>query len=193
MIYLVRHGETEWNRLRLLQGHTDIPLSEEGAQQIRSQGLRLREMGFRVDRVATSSLKRASQTARVLTEAMGYTGPIMEDDELKERYFGSAEGLSLREPLNVNDPKYGAETLEALQVRIAKVLEKYQQNPNEDWLLVTHGGFIKATLAMLSKAAGQENYSFLPIHGDPICLFDRDGKFVGHYILGEEIDAGKNG
>ena len=43
MIYLVRHGETEWNRLRLLQGHTDIPLSEDGAEQIRSQGLR----GFR--------------------------------------------------------------------------------------------------------------------------------------------------
>ena len=48
-----------------------------------------------------------------------------------------------------------------------------------------HGGFIKATLAMLSKASGQENYSFLPIHGDPICLFDRDGNFVGRYTLGE--------
>ena len=96
MIYLVRHGETEWNRLRLLQGQTDIPLSEEGAEEIRRQAMRLKEIGFQVDHIVTSPLKRAAQTAQILADIIGYTGQIQVNDDLKERCFGKAEGLSLK-------------------------------------------------------------------------------------------------
>ena len=183
MIYLVRHGETEWNRLRLLQGQTDIPLSEEGAEEIRRQAMRLKEIGFQVDHIVTSPLKRAAQTAQILADIIGYTGQIQVNDDLKERCFGKAEGLSLAKPLDVNDPAYEAEPMESLQLRIRRALESC--DPMEDWLLVTHGGLTKACLGMLSKASGTENYSFLPRHGNPIALLDAEGKFVGKYILEE--------
>jgi len=62
-LLIVRHGETEWNAEGRIQGHTDIGLSEKGAEQARSLGLRL--AGMNIDVAYTSDLKRTSETAKL--------------------------------------------------------------------------------------------------------------------------------
>ena len=64
-IYLIRHGETDWNKLRRLQGQADIPLNEFGRQLARETDPALRDVPF--DRIYTSPLKRARETAELVT------------------------------------------------------------------------------------------------------------------------------
>ncbi|HVZ27343.1 MAG TPA: histidine phosphatase family protein [Rhizomicrobium sp.] len=85
-IALLRHGPTEWNARHLIQGQTDIPLSEEGLRQMR--GLRV---PFAAQRVFSSPMKRTQQTAK----AMGLENPIL-DARLMEQHWGRWEGLSLQ-------------------------------------------------------------------------------------------------
>jgi probable phosphoglycerate mutase len=85
-IALLRHGPTDWNAQHLIQGHTDIPLSEEGLQKM--QGLRV---PFAATRIFSSPMQRTRQTAK----AMGLENPIL-DARLMEQHWGRWEGLSLK-------------------------------------------------------------------------------------------------
>ena len=77
MLYLMRHGETDWNIERRLQGHTDIPLNQNGIKTMTEAGKRLKEQHFQVDRIVSSPLKRAKETARVIAEQIGYSEEIL--------------------------------------------------------------------------------------------------------------------
>jgi len=104
MIYMFRHGETDWNREGRMQGGTDIPLNETG----REQALRLREF-FRanpVDAFLSSDLRRAHDTAKIA--AGEPAAPIILEPRLRETNLGEAEGLTVEEFLE----RFGAELLE---------------------------------------------------------------------------------
>lgn len=97
VIALVRHGTTEWNRQRLMQGRSDIPLSPTGQEQAKSAGLFLRQRGFGRDfAIATSPLTRAKETAECIATIVG-DGKLRVVDELIERDYGCAEGLPVRQ------------------------------------------------------------------------------------------------
>ncbi|MES2857257.1 MAG: histidine phosphatase family protein [Bdellovibrionota bacterium] len=89
-IYIFRHGETEWNRLRRLQGSTDIPLNETG----RAQAIKLREFFAKnpVEAFFSSDLGRAVETAEIARGES--TIPIILDPRLRETNLGEAEGLT---------------------------------------------------------------------------------------------------
>lgn len=90
ILYIFRHGETDWNRDSRMQGGVDIPLNEAG----RAQALRLREFFIRqpVDVVLTSDLSRARQTAEI---ALGHLNiPMVVEPRIRETNLGDAEGLS---------------------------------------------------------------------------------------------------
>lgn len=87
-LYLVRHGQTAWNAEQRAQGHSDIPLDPTGIEQARQLGARF--LGKRVDRVISSDLDRARQTAAPISDA---TGAVHEETPiLRERGFGDWEG-----------------------------------------------------------------------------------------------------
>lgn len=92
-LYLVRHGETEWNKTGRFQGATDIPLSEEGILQAKRLEQRL---GNHFDIIYCSPLNRAAATADLLCSNMPSVNPIPEED-FREINFGLWEGLTFSE------------------------------------------------------------------------------------------------
>lgn len=95
---LVRHGETDWNFDRRIQGSTDIPLNDTGRAQARATALRLREeladAGPLV--VAASDLSRARETAEIIAAELGAAAP-RQYPALRERGYGEAEGMDVHE------------------------------------------------------------------------------------------------
>jgi broad specificity phosphatase PhoE len=94
ILYLARHGETEWNRIGRWQGATDIPLSDIGRAQARLLGDRLRDR--RIARVHASQLSRALETAQIVAALLGAPAPAA-DPRLRERGYGAFEGLTREE------------------------------------------------------------------------------------------------
>jgi len=89
-ILLIRHGETAWNAVRRLQGHTDIPLNDEGARQAAALALAL--AAEQVDVLVSSDLQRAMQTAQAVADL--YDGlRVQTDEQLRERCYGVFEGM----------------------------------------------------------------------------------------------------
>jgi len=89
-LILIRHGETQWNKERRMQGHSDSPLSETGLRQAQLLGKHLAQVRF--DALYCSDTGRAQHTARCVAEATGHT--INLEPGLRERNFGVFEGLT---------------------------------------------------------------------------------------------------
>lgn len=97
-LILIRHGETEWNRARRIQGATDIPLNDTGRDQARATAALLRE---RLDpglsaTVVSSDLARARETAEIIAAELGTAAPRTYRG-LRERGYGEAEGIDVEE------------------------------------------------------------------------------------------------
>ena len=90
-ILLARHGQTSWNALGKLQGHTDVELNEVGREQARALAAKL--ASAELTAVWTSDLSRARQTGEIVAAALGLAAPAV-DPELRERHYGVFEGLS---------------------------------------------------------------------------------------------------
>jgi broad specificity phosphatase PhoE len=89
LLFLFRHGETDWNREGRLQGHTDTPLNATGLAQAAALSERLRP--HRLDVVVSSDLARAWTTARIVADSLGI--PLIREPGLREAQIGEAEGL----------------------------------------------------------------------------------------------------
>lgn len=87
-IYLTRHGETEWNKIKRMQGQSDSPLTEFGVKQAEWLAERLQSKTFTY--IYTSPLGRAKETALIVNKGLG--AKVVEDDRLKEIYMGDWEG-----------------------------------------------------------------------------------------------------
>src|SRR5690625_705134 len=96
-IYLVRHGETDWNIKGIIQGQTNIPLNKTGEIQARECGEYFKNKP--VDAIISSPLMRAKKTTQLINQTLNL--PIIYDDRLKERYFGIAVGNSIIEMINI--------------------------------------------------------------------------------------------
>lgn len=93
IFYIVRHGVTEWNKVRRMQGQTDVPLAEEGISLARQCGENMKELP--IDLVISSPLERAAVTAKLMTQ--GREIPFLYDDRLMEISFGDWEGECILE------------------------------------------------------------------------------------------------
>jgi 2,3-bisphosphoglycerate-dependent phosphoglycerate mutase len=95
MLVLVRHGESEWNKLNLFTGWKDVDLSENGIEEARRAGQILRREGLRFDVGFTSVLMRAKRTLDIILIELGQTGiPVHADAALNERDYGDLAGLN---------------------------------------------------------------------------------------------------
>ncbi len=153
-IFLVRHGETDWNRERRIQGHSDIPLNESG--RIQAQALSERLEGEHFDAVYSSDLSRARETAQIAAAPTSL--PLTELVELREKHFGSWEGLTsdvvlARFPEASSGPWGDGETTDEMSARVVAALRSIAADHNGgNVLVVTHGGPVRAAL----RASGME-------------------------------------
>jgi len=146
-LYLVRHGETDWNAARRIQGRTDIPLNDTGRAQARQAAELLARR--RWDAVYSSPLERAHETARIIAERLGLDD-VTDVEAFVERDYGEAEGmgfdeLEARYPEGVRAP--GQETREQVAARVVPaLLALAEQHPGERLVIVSHGGAIRSVL-----------------------------------------------
>ncbi|WP_456274634.1 histidine phosphatase family protein [Bacillus sp. AK031] len=148
-VCIVRHGQTDWNKERRLQGSTDIELNETGKQQAREARDFLNGGGW--DAIITSPLKRAKRTAEIINE--GLQLPLVEMKEFAERHFGESEGMLIEESRNKypNGGSPGQETRDDVIERVLSGIEHIQRKyPGGNVLLVAHGAVISILLAHLS-------------------------------------------
>ena len=140
MIYLVRHGQTDWNLEGRYQGRIDIELNSKGREQASEIKEKLKEVKF--DKVFSSPLKRALETAQIITD-----DDIEIDERLIERCNGELEGKLKSECVNMvdftdeNDSKLGIELLHNFRGRIENFLSEVEKNySGKNILIVTHAG-----------------------------------------------------
>lgn len=152
---LVRHGETEWNRIGRVQGLSDIPLNETGREQARHAGRRL--AAERWDAVAASPLARAADTARIIAAELGLPEPELVE-ALVERNYGEAEGLTGSEI----DARFGGivqarESREQVVERVRPaLLALAERHPGGRVLVVSHGGVIGSLVRDATRWAWPE-------------------------------------
>ncbi|KIL17967.1 histidine phosphatase family protein [Bacillus sp. FSL K6-3312] len=156
-ICLVRHGETDWNAAKRIQGRTDIPLNDTGKWQAEQTGLYLKNA--RWDVVISSPLTRAKETAHLILKHVD--APLVIMDDFIERDYGDAEGMSFEERQKLfPDKQYpNMEPLETIQDRMVEGIEKVRAAyPNQQVLVVAHGAAIHALLTTLAdEHLGLEN------------------------------------
>jgi uncharacterized phosphatase len=149
-ICLIRHGETDWNKIDKMQGREDIPLNQTGIEQAERCGLAL--TGQKWEAVVTSPLSRARQTAEIIAEMLGIQH-IFEDRDLMERDYGKATGLIGHElPAHFPDGSYeGMEDWETLRDRVIGAIKRSADRfYPKDIIIVSHGSAINSILAELS-------------------------------------------
>ncbi len=154
-IYLLRHGETDWNRTGRLQGHADTALNERGRAQVRETVEKLRDLGVRMDVIVSSPLKRARESAEIAAALLDYPKErIVVEALLIERSFGEAEGMTLAQ----GEEKYpgcqfpGMESQEDLVKRAGQAFQQITSvfENEERVLLVAHGAVLFALLDAVS-------------------------------------------
>jgi broad specificity phosphatase PhoE len=153
-LYLVRHGETDWNRQHRIQGLTDVPLNATGRKQARAAGKLLSRRDW--DGIYASPLSRAVETASIIAGQTGLPEP-RPVAALVERNYGDAEGLNFieidrRYPNRSEVP--GQESRAEVIARVVPALrELAAAHPGESLIVVSHGGAIRAVL-MAADPAG---------------------------------------
>ena len=174
LIYFIRHGETQWNRLRLFQGQTDIPLNDAGRQQAEKLAQALEGL-LPFDRVVSSDLSRATETADILNK--GYGTSVLIDPGFREVDFGEWEGLhgneimarwpgSLEEWLDTGILQTpGGETQEQLLARAAKSFRHWADKDDyEKMAIVSHGGVIGTLLCSIMGISPTQMRHHIPVN-----------------------------
>lgn len=161
MLYIMRHGETDWNVRRKLQGHTNVPLNDNGRKMAQKAAEEYKDVHF--DVCYCSPLIRAKETAEIFLK--GRDIPIITDDRLQEMSFGEFEGLAYSfeipncpintlflDPEKYTDPPGGAESFESLYARTGEFLHEVALplvDEGKDVLIVGHGAMNSSIICQI--------------------------------------------
>jgi broad specificity phosphatase PhoE len=173
-IWLVRHGQTDWNIEGRWQGHADIPLNPTGLEQARSLAAQLSGSGQAFQAIYSSDLKRAYQTAQEIGKSLEL--PVHKDRRLREISKGDWEGLLVSQVSVLSneatrqrreDPLYsrapGGESLAEVAGRLSKAADEIANaHPVGPVLVVTHGLALAALLCLANDWPLQEAYDRVP-------------------------------
>jgi len=193
--FLVRHGETEWNRIRRIQGASDIPLNDTGRKQARQVGDIL--AGHHFDLLVSSPLSRAMETALIIAKRLGMPA-LLPVSNLTERHYGEAEGKTgpeLDELFPGDTPVPGREEREDVQKRVVHALKDLAiRHPHADIIAVCHGGVIRSVVEYAAPGQFVEPITNCSIHsfehshrGLELIAFDDPMEVVSHTIAHDEF------
>lgn len=179
--YIIRHGQTNWNKKGKIQGKTDIELNEEGIKQAEEAKRILKD--YPIDMIVSSTLKRARKTAEIINEAKNV--PIIFKEALEERGFGEFEGKTQQEfhdeiwnseilaNYNLNKQYKGVETIQDLCDRVWNLIEDLKEEYyDKNILLVTHGGVTRAINGYFNGANENGILEDLNLHNCEIRTFE---------------------
>ena len=171
MLYIMRHGRTDWNDRHKLQGRTYIPLNEEGRRMAEKAAEEYRHI--RLDECWCSPLIRARETAEILLRGRGV--PIRTDERLQEMSFGDYEGqensfsipdcpvnIIFKEPEKYTESVGGAETFDELFARTGSVLREVidpLMKAGKDVLIVGHGAMNLSIISQIRNLPRKEFWS----------------------------------
>jgi 2,3-bisphosphoglycerate-dependent phosphoglycerate mutase len=173
VLVLVRHGESEWNKLNLFTGWNDPDLSPKGIAEAHSAGRLLKAEGFRFDVAFTSALLRAQHTLTLMLEELGQTGlATHKDPALNERDYGDLSGLNKDEARK----RWGEKQVhiwrrsydiappggESLKDTAARVLPYYEAviwpeiTAGRNVLVAAHGNSLRALIMRIEGLTGEQ-------------------------------------
>ncbi|MFO8100758.1 MAG: alpha-ribazole phosphatase [Dehalococcoidia bacterium] len=186
-LILVRHGQTEWNRLKRYQGQTDIELNETGIKQVQRAANRLAQE--KIDAIYCSDLKRARQTAEIIASPHNRAGAIQESPLLREMSFGDYEGLTFEEM----DPKFqlifsadpswrssgpdvrapNGESIADLAARVEQFTRQIiaKHTLEETVLIVAHGGPLQVLICQL-LGIGTDHWWQIRLSGASVSILE---------------------
>ena len=185
-IYLARHGQDLDNAAGILNGRRDQPLTILGQNQAHQLAEKILETGIRFDKIYSSPLQRAFETAQIISMAMGMSHPE-KMEQLIERDFGTMSGKAAREIESLCAPDIlktatityflspeGAETFPQLLARAGKLLEQLaSQTDDETILLMTHGDFGKMLYAAFYGLEWQEVLSAFHFGNSELLMLEK--------------------
>jgi broad specificity phosphatase PhoE len=177
-IYLIRHGETDWNTKLLYQGHSDTGLNKTGIMQARSMAGELKNR--RIKAVISSDLKRAYKTADIIRRACGIKGRIKADRRLRERDYGNLEGRRYEffksRKKDFNGEKDGP-FFSRVNACFNSIVKKYK---GRDIAIVTHGGVVRQIVSFI---LGLKEYKRLRIYNASISEIYYNEKKKAFFLL----------
>ncbi|OGO87394.1 MAG: hypothetical protein A2Y24_01420 [Clostridiales bacterium GWE2_32_10] len=171
-LYFVRHGQTEWNVEKRIQGSVDQPLNEKGESQARELAEKIKDI--KIDKIISSPLKRAYRTAEIINEKFNLD--IETDTRLAERNYGVNEGeytkdfayndfWSYTKHVSVEE----AEEIEEFFQRVNEFLSELKnKNEYENILLVAHNGVGRAINYYFNDMTDEEIIKFILPNGEAV-------------------------
>ncbi len=201
-ILLIRHGQSEWNKLNLFTGFKNIELSEQGIDEANKAGQNFKNLNIKFDIVFTSELKRAQETAKIILKNLDQwdhlygEGKIITDINLNERDYGDLTGLNKKETADkfgeeqvhkwrrgYSDQPPNGESLEDV-VRRVKIYFEVSINPaiqsadNNNILIAAHGNSLRALLIVMNIYNSSNINSVELLTGVPIHVILENNKFT---------------
>lgn len=201
-ILLIRHGQSEWNKLNLFTGFKNIELSEQGIDEANKAGQNFKNLNIKFDIVFTSELKRAQETAKIILKNLDQwdhlyeEGKIKTDINLNERDYGDLTGLNKKETADkfgeeqvhkwrrgYSDQPPNGESLEDV-VRRVKIYFEESINPaiqsadNNNILIAAHGNSLRALLIVMNIYDSSNINSVELSTGVPIHVILENNKFT---------------
>ena len=200
-ILLIRHGQSEWNKLNLFTGFKNIELSEQGIEEANKAGQNFKNLDIKFNIVFTSELKRAQETAKIILQNLGQwdflnnEGKIISNINLNERDYGDLTGLNKKETAEkfgeeqvhkwrrgYSDQPPNGESLEDVVKRVTKYFEEVikpaiQSNENDNILIAAHGNSLRALLIVMNIYEPNNINSVELSTGVPIHVILKDNKF----------------
>ena len=200
-ILLIRHGQSEWNKLNLFTGFKNIELSEQGIEEANKAGQNFKNLDIKFNIVFTSELKRAQETAKIILQNLDQwdflnnEGKIISNTNLNERDYGDLTGLNKKETAEkfgeeqvhkwrrgYSDQPPNGESLEDVVRRVTKYFEEVikpaiQSNENDNILIAAHGNSLRALLIVMNIYEPNNINSVELSTGVPIHVILKDNKF----------------
>tara|TARA_B100000965_G_scaffold405942_1_gene442053 strand:+ start:1258 stop:1878 length:621 start_codon:yes stop_codon:yes gene_type:complete len=200
-ILLIRHGQSEWNKLNLFTGFKNVDLSELGVEEANKAGQNFKDIGLRFDIVYTSELKRAQDTAKIILqnldqwEQLNSNNKIIYNINLNERDYGDLTGLNKKETAEkfgdeqvhkwrrgYSDQPPNGESLEDVVNRVKNYFDKEIINSinsdyNNNILIAAHGNSLRALLIVMNIYTPNEINSVELSTGVPIHVIFSNNKF----------------
>ena len=200
-ILLIRHGQSEWNKLNLFTGFKNIELSEQGIEEANKAGQNFKNLDIKFNIVFTSELKRAQETAKIILQNLDQwdflnnEGKIISNINLNERDYGDLTGLNKKETAEkfgeeqvhkwrrgYSDQPPNGESLEDVVGRVTKYFEEVikpaiQSNENDNILIAAHGNSLRALLIVMNIYEPNNINSVELSTGVPIHIILKDNKF----------------
>lgn len=201
LLVLVRHGESEWNKLNLFTGWKDPDLTEKGVEEAKRAGKLLKEAGHHFDIAYTSDLTRAQYTLRLMLAELGQSDlETIRDQRLNERDYGDLSGLNKDDARkrwgedqvliwrrSYDVPPPGGESLKDTAVRVLPYYEAEiwpKLKSGKKVIVAAHGNSLRALIMQLEGLSGEEIIKRELATGAPIVYeLDDAGKVVSRRDL----------